>query len=388
MTPVRTPANAPETTMNSRSMFHTIEALITRQDATLAPLGADAQQAIAASSMVRRTVQHHLSQAAPDVESLARFAAVAHAFLDSLHQPTAGLLDRALDEQVIAALAADDERSHAAATAFLDDAQDHASWHLRKNAVMASFVILRQADLWGAVEPARGLRTPKRIVRDEQDLLPSGGKPGQKIRTRVATTDEVILTRVAARLDCTSDSLHRRAAAVAVATTGALVAEGAMVRWQDIAPAAGDTACATGSIDLAGRHLHDRASAWYSAARTLILDAWSNQAITDWHTEASSTGRQLFPAASMLYDGRHAIDSQRAKICFDKHVYAVLQVADLAWLPAMTTGALGEWASAHALIHHPDSLDQAARVMGVDPFNCQRRLTKASQRGYTLATAS
>lgn len=384
--------------MKSQSMSQNIEAVITRHDAAIAPMSAVEQQALSASSIVRATVQHHLAHAAPDLESLARMSALAHAFLDSLHQPCAGAPDRSLDEQVLTALApktaTDDRRTTAAVTAFLDGAQDHASWHLRKNAVMATFMILRQADLWGGLEPARGLRTPKRIVRDEQDLLPDGGKPGQKIRTRVATTDEVILVRLAARLDCTSDSLHRRAAAVAVATTGALVAEGAMVRWQDITPTRDndddtddtDAVGRTGSIDLAGRHLHDPSSAWYSAARTLTLDAWSTQAVADWREEAGSTGREIFPAASMLYDGRHALDSQRAKICFDKHVYAVLQVADLAWLPAMTTGALGEWASAHALVHHPDSLDQAAHVMGVDPFNCQRRLTKASQRGYRVPT--
>lgn len=369
-----------------KSLNTTISALITRRDELVEPVDPEQQQQIAATSIVRQLVQQHLQDAAPDADTLARVAGLTHAFLDSLHQQIGdargSAVDRSQDESVLARLEQDFPMAVAAVEHFLDDAQHHPSWHLRKNTVMAVFVILRQTGLWGPLEPARGMRTPADLATTETDLLPRGGKPGQKVRNRVATTDEVLLARLAARLDCGTDSLHRRAAALAIATTGAVVAEGPQVCWEHVtAP----ISAAPGTITLAGRHQHDPDNAWYIAPRTLDLTDWNSRALQDWRHESTLDGRPLIETWSIIYEGRKALVSDSAKISFDYHVNLTLEAADLNWLPGLTTLALAEWASAHTLVHHPAGLDAAAHVMGVDTLNCQRKLTKAAQRGYRLA---
>lgn len=290
-----------------------------------------------------------------------------------------------------------------AAVRFVKDSSTVQSWHLRKNTLMAAYSALRTLGAYPGPSPVAGMRPKgKKADRTKGGTADKGrptsdtnvkgntkkGKAGRgkasasgatrRPRNRVATSDEVLLARVCAQLDSTG-ALHRRAAALAIACAGAATGEGAQVCWIHHNPAgSGEPAL----LELAGRHHYNPASGWHIKRRLAALDPWSATAMDNWRAEASSADRPLAQEWSIVYDGTKALTHQSAKNSYDHHINLTLDAADLFWIPGLTAMSIGEWAAAHAALHHPDGLNAAASVMGVDPLNCLRRLTKASTRAY------
>ena len=257
--------------------------------------------------------------------------------------------------------------------AFVDNAPTLPSWHLRKNTVMAAHNALTILGVTHQLSVLFGHRPPALLIAEPAEPA-DGPKAVARHRNRVATNDEVLLARVSTTLDCTG-ALHRRSAALAIATSGAATAEGAQVRWSDHTPASTNH---PGTLHLSGRHLHDPHSGWHIAPRTLALDAWADSALTQWRTEADNGARPLQTDWSMLYDGRQPLTSQSAKNSYDHHINLTLETADLAWIPGLTSLALAEWAAAHATLHDPHGLDAGAAVMGTHQHTCLQRLTRAT----------
>ncbi|GAB3077668.1 hypothetical protein [Pedococcus soli] len=279
------------------------------------------------------------------------------------------VLDRWFEDAIAAGIT-DTQDLDDISAAFVDRAPTLASWHLRKNTVMAAHNALTMLGVTYQLSGLHGHRPPAALIEEPAD----GAKPVARPRNRVATSDEVLLARVSAPLDCIG-ALHRRSAALAIATSGAATAEGAQVRWADHTP--GSTSD-QGTLNLSGRHLHDPHSGWHIAPRTVVLDAWADAALTQWRTEAANGARPLQTDWSMLYDGRQPLTSQSAKNSYDHHINLTLETADLAWIPGLTSMALAEWAAAHATLHAPRGLDAGAAVMGTDQTICLRRLTRGT----------
>ncbi|GAA1236014.1 hypothetical protein [Oryzihumus leptocrescens] len=333
-----------------------IHALIIRTDPTTPDLTADTPSRQFAQE--RLLVLSQWAPAAPDDQTLATMTATLDHYLETL--TAAGCL--ALEDAD--SLAGD----------FLQAALTLDAWHLRKNTLMAAYNALRLLGAWHNPAPVTGSRPPTHL--GEAAPAPSA-KPGRKTpRNRVATNDEVLLARVSAPLDCTG-SLHRRAAALAIACAGAATGEGAQVCWTDHGPGTPEM---PGTLRLPGRHHQDPTNGWHIAQRTVALDPWSQTALQDWQAEASAAGRPLIANWSVVYDGAKELTHQSAKNSYDHHINLTLEVADLAWIPGLTSLSIGEWAAAHAALHH--GLDAGAAVMGVDALNCLRKLTKADTRAY------
>ncbi|HET6874556.1 MAG TPA: hypothetical protein VFH70_07245, partial [Acidimicrobiales bacterium] len=339
------------TTMITRTVQQQIRDLIVRTDPDLPPARTTAAQG--PFQLARDLIEDQWSLAAPDPDVLAVMFGVLDGFFDQLTDAGLGDLPPVQEQPAL----------------FLVAAADLQRWHLRKNTLMAAYAALRTHGLGPVSTPVAGLRPGAKL----------GSADRRKPRKRVATSDEVLLARVCARLD-TRDDLHRRAAALAIGGAGAATGEGAQARWCDVTRPASQIP--GGTLALAGRHHHNPANGWHVAARAVDLDAWATTALTDWYTETSSAGRPVQDDWSIVYDGKQALTSQSAKNSYDHHINLTLQAADLAWIPGLTAASIGEWGAAHAGLHHPDGLDQAARVMGVDPMNCLRKLTKASDRAY------
>lgn len=357
--------------------------------------------------------EHPLTMLRTLIVSVWRPAAPDDAVLDTM----TAVLDRHL-----AALAADGHtdlhRADKHAIRFVEAAPTPNVWHLRRNTLIAAYSALRNLGAHPGPAPVTGLRPHKledgepKVKKDKgkKDKGKQGkehrkdrdrargkgegknkkkGKSGRdkaiaaksrvvQPRNRVATSDEVLTARVCARLDVTG-ALHRRAAALAIACAGAATGEGAQACWTHHTRTEQG---APGQLELAGRHHHNPTSGWHIKRRTVTLDPWSTTALQDWREEAGSADRPLAQEWSIVYDGTKALTHQSAKNSYDHHINLTLDAADLSWIPGLTAMSIGEWAAAHAIIHHPGGLSAGADVMGVDPLNCLRRLTKASTRAY------
>jgi hypothetical protein len=317
-------------------------------------------------SMQRLLVLTEWTAAAPDGEVLATMTALLDHYLTILTE--AGARD----------LADCDRHAHR----FIEGAANLQAWHLRKNTLMAAYNALRAHGAWVTTSPVHGLRPPgHRPPAPAAATVPGTTKPrtSRPPRNIVATSDEVLCARVGARLGCTAE-LHRRASALAIACSGAATGEGASVCWHHHTPAAAPGTTRP-TIQLPGRHPHDPTSGWHCAPRTVDLDPWSAAALDDWKREDSTSGRRpLIPNWSIVYSGAKPLDHQSATTCYHALIAATLATADLDWIPGLTPLAIAEWAAAHTTYHH--GLDAGAAVMGVDPVNCLRRLTKAANRAY------
>lgn len=338
-------------------------ALIVRTDPTLdaAPAPTTAAAPSSPFSTVRLLVLPQWAAAAPDPATLATTTAVLDHFLTALLE--AGTTDL------------DDADGHA--HRFVEAAPTLPAWHLRKNTLMAAYGALRGLGAWPGIAPLHGLRPPGTTDGKRKGTTVSKSAASSKTpRNIIATSDEVLLARVCARLDCTGD-LHRRAAALAIASGGAATGEGAPVCWTHHTDATGGRRA---TLQLPGRHQHNHDNGWHSTPRTVELDDWSAAALADWHAETSSYDRPLAQQWSIVYGGAKPLGHQSAKNSYHALIKATLAAADLDWIPGLTPLAIGEWAAAHATLHH--GLDAGAHVMGVDQGNCHRRLMKAATRAY------
>lgn len=335
--------------------------LIVRTDPTLddAPTPTTAAAPSSPFSMVRLLVVSEWAAAAPDPATLATMTNALDHFLAALLE--AGITD--LDDA--------DGDAHS----FVEAAPTPSAWHLRKNTLVAAYSALLTVGAWHTHPPVHGLR-PGAHLEEHLATTTARSHTAKTPRNRVATSDEVLLTRICARLDGRAE-LHRRAAALAIACAGATPAEGPRTLWEHDVPARPDKPA---TLHLSGRHHQDSDNGWYSAPRTVTLDRWSATALADWRAEASRTGRPPAPGHSIVYLGTKPLTDPSPKICFHALINGALAVADLNWQPGLTPLAIAEWAAAHAALRH--GLDAGAHVMGVDQGNCHRRLMKAATRAY------
>lgn len=337
--------------MSFPTVQQTLTRLIVRTDPDLPPatLPVAAEIGSACDREVIAAVWH---DAAPDPQVLAVMLGVLDGFLTQL--PTDTGLHSA---------------DTATCTTFITEGRDLAARHLRKNTLMAAYRALESVGAWHCDPPVLRLQP----TADES--------PATRTARRPATSDEVLLARVCARLSI-SEELHRKAAALAIVSAGASAMEAPQVRWIDYQPAQRHQRA---TVVLAGRHHKDPSNGWHVARRQVTLDAWGTRALDDWHTEAHDAARPVSQDWSITYSGTKALTSPSAKNSVDRAVNDTLDLADLAWIPVLSASSLQLWAAAHAGLHHPGGLDASAAVLGVDPANALRKLTGATGRAYKPA---
>lgn len=344
--------------MSVPTLRQQLTTLITRTDPHLpsAPPARPRPDGESGSLSVRELIDAVWAELAPDPATHARMGGVLDAALAHLATSGVGLRDA----------------TPAACAAFLDAAPTPAAWHLRKNTVTAACLTLHHFGQWAGPIPTHGLRPST-----DSDAGDSAGR----VACRAATSDEILLLRASARLGPRED-LHRGAAALALGCAGAAAAEAPQVRWRDHRP--DDPADPTGpaTIRLAGRHHTDPRNGWHVTERAVTVSGWDAKALADWRAEAHAAARPGSEDWSILYGGRKALTSASARICYDNAIRVSMSVADLDWIRGLSPGSLPLWAAAHAAVHGPDNVDGAARILGVDPANTMRKLTRAADRAF------
>lgn len=358
-----------------------MNALLVRRDPQIPHRSRRRPDAPARDALDKVLLQIHIAfiRTALDDDTIDQAIAVNDAFFD--HCRDAGIAD--LDQ------------ADAAAIAFVQAATTLQAWHLRKNSLLALHNTLRGYGTYHRDDsPLVGLRPPAHLTAatttvttdvttggtdDAKASTPDDGRAERPSTTagkpvnRIATNDEILLARVSARIDCTGD-LHRRAAALAIATNGATTGEGAQVSWNDHTKPVDHYATV---LHLPGRHLDNPDNKWHRSPRTVRLDEWSTTALNAWHAEATAGPRPVAPNWSIVYDGRQSLTGQSAKNCFDHQLRLTLDAADLGWIPELTTLSLSDWAGAHTTVHREGGLDAGAAVMGVDQAECLIQVRRA-----------
>lgn len=316
-----------------------------------------------------QVIRQSWGQATPDQATLAAMEAVATRFLHFLSRRGVSDLEDSAD----------------AALAYLEHAESLPQWHLYKNTLMAFYNTMRATGFWVWVSPLHGVRPPEDLpdpTAPPPVVLPNNPSKTQlrrarRKRNRIAFNDEILLARVSATLDTGADNLWLRAAALAIATTGAATAEGPGVRWADLTRHP-DTGAL--QVTLPGRHLHDPGSGWHIAPRTRTLDPWAGHALSSWQKERAHYGRPPQEEWSITYEGNKPLDHPSAKNSFHSLISETLEVADLDWQPGLTPLAIAEWAAVHAAAHATDPMAAGMAVMGVRGSVLTQRIEAALTR--------
>ncbi|MGB8650069.1 MAG: hypothetical protein WCD35_05345 [Mycobacteriales bacterium] len=263
--------------------------------------------------------------------------------------------------------------------AYPDTALTDQAWRLRKNTVHGAYLALIDANLHDGASPAEGLDALTATLPTDQprrnfSATPDKGKSGrsytERHHCRPATHDEVLLTRLACRLAGTSRSQGLPAAAVALCTASATTGEAPQVLWRHLAQG--------GAVALPGRLAPPGREETAISARTVALDPWSQQALTDWQQERS-INRPVSADESVLYSGNQPLTSRSAQVCADQAIARAFEIADLRHENDITAGSLRLWAAARHVTTLA-TLPEGAAVAGVDPLTLHRQITQQGDR--------
>ncbi|SDC45227.1 hypothetical protein SAMN05660690_1494 [Geodermatophilus telluris] len=257
---------------------------------------------------------------------------------------------------------------------------------LRKNVVHGAYLALYDAGLFDDVSPAAGIDPVRGEIRTDERGRRRGN--AQQTRTRkadadlvairTATHDEMLILRLATRLAVTSRTQQLPAAAVAICSSSATAAEAAQVLWAHVQTDATPQMSLPGQLAVTGPTLHR------IAPRTVALDPWAAEALTDWRTERKAKDKpgnasRVASGQSVIYTGGKALDSDSARIAADQQIGKAVEIADLNRELGFSAGSLRLWAAARHVTEFA-SLIHAAAIAGIDPLELHRQMIRAADR--------
>lgn len=254
-------------------------------------------------------------------------------------------------------------------------------WPLRKNAVHGAYLALRDA----------GLTEHSLVVGFDAAPASAGNAPAgtstgtrrktyaNRVHSRAAFNDEVLITRLASRLAVTIRVRHLPAATLAALCASATTSEAAQLLWEHMRPADAPTSvCLVGRVDGHGRTELDIAS------RVVDLDDWQQQAFAAWLRENASQ-RPIAPTTPVLYGGRQATTSNSAQVGVDNQLGKALTIADLDDQVGLTANSFRLWAAARNVTNLP-TLEAGAVLAGVAPLTLHRQIHQLGERKLLLAS--
>lgn len=257
---------------------------------------------------------------------------------------------------------------------------------LRKNAIHGAYLALKDAGPFHDASPVAGIDpVPGQIRTDERGRR--RGNPqqartrkahGDGIPVRTATHDEMLVLRLASWIAITSQTTNLAAAAVAICSSSATAAEAAQVLWAHFQTDQSPQLTFPGQLAATGR------AQYRIAPRTVALDTWSTDALTDWRTERQTKDKagqdsRVAPERSILYTGDKALDSASARIAADQQVGKAVDIADLNRDLGFSVGSLRLWAAARHVTGFADLL-HAATIAGIDPLALHCQIARGTGR--------
>lgn len=248
---------------------------------------------------------------------------------------------------------------------------------LRKNTIHGAYLALVDAGLHQGPSPAEGIDPVPGAVRvdhrgkhrDNPKSTRNHRPYTDRVHVRPTSNDEVLIIRLGAGLAGNSSTTSLSAAAVAICSASATTTEAPQVLWRDLHD---------DSVDLPGRPLTNGRNESAIAARTIILDTWSIQALTDWRDEQSKV-RPVGARSSVLYTGKQQLGSYSAQVSADQQVRKALEIADLRREPGLSAGSLRLWAAARHVSTFPE-LEAGATLAGIEPLTLHRQITQQGER--------
>jgi hypothetical protein len=194
---------------------------------------------------------------------------------------------------------------------------------------------------------------------------------------RSATHDEMLVVRLATRRAVTSQTIHLPAAAVAICSSSATTTEAPQVLWGHV-----ETTGDVSQIALPGSPLAADTTEPRIAPRTVALDPWNAEALTDWHAERHAKDKpgkasNVDPTTSVLFTGKKPLNSDSAQKAADQQVRKAFTIADLERELGFSAGSLRLWAAARHVTGFV-TLITGADVAGIDPFVLHRQVTRGS----------
>lgn len=257
---------------------------------------------------------------------------------------------------------------------------------LRKNAIHGAYLALYDAGLFDDVSPAAGIDpVPGQIRTDERGRRRGKPQPARirkpaadSIAVRSATHDEMLILRLATRLAVTSRAVHLPAAAVAICSSSATAAEAGQVLWSHICTGA------TPHLSLPGHPAATDPGQHRIAPRTVALDRWATEFLTDWHTERRTKDKpghvsNVDPERSVIYTGKQALNSASARIAADQQIGKAVDIADLNRETGFSASSLRLWAAARHVTGFGTLID-GATIAGIDPFALHRQISRGRDR--------
>ncbi|MGZ4567467.1 MAG: hypothetical protein ACXVFZ_11805, partial [Blastococcus sp.] len=116
------------------------------------------------------------------------------------------------------------------------------------------------------------------------------------------------------------------------------------------------------------------------APRTVALDPWATEALTDWRTERQAKDKpgktsHVASERSVIYTGGQALDSPSARVAADQQIGKAVTIADLNRELGFSAGSLRLWAAARHVTGFANLLGAAA-IAGIDPLVLHRQVTR------------